>query len=122
MTVERGQRILLVEDQEQVRGMISAVLGANGFDVAAVAGIDDAMTALSDRGAFDLVLSDVRLASGRNGIELADWMREHASDVAVVLMSALSDASLASYRFLQKPFTESELMDTLGCALSAERA
>jgi DNA-binding NtrC family response regulator len=101
--------------------MISAVLGANGFDVAAVAGIDDAMTALSDRGAFDLVLSDVRLASGRNGIELADWMREHASDVAVVLMSALSDASLASYRFLQKPFTESELMDTLGCALAGER-
>lgn len=116
MATEPDCRILLVEDHDQVRGMITAVLGANGFRVAAVAGIEEAMSTLGNGEGFDIVLSDVRLAGRRTGIELADWIRENVDGVSVVLMSALSDASLTSYRFLQKPFTESELLTALAAA------
>ncbi len=114
-----GTSILLVEDHAQVRGMIAATLKANGFQVTAVPGMQEAVDAVrAHRGELDVVLSDVRLAGGRNGIELADWITEHADGIVVVLMSALGDASLASYRFLQKPFTESELLGALRDALT----
>jgi DNA-binding response OmpR family regulator len=117
MSTSDGGRILLVEDESLVRGMIGALLEANGFTVEPVRGVDEAMAALAkpDHG-FDLVLTDVRLTGPRTGIELADWICEHVRGVRVVLMSALSEGSLSGHQFVQKPFTERELLASLEAA------
>ncbi len=120
MVTARRRCVLLVEDQPMVREMITSVLEANDFAVTPVASMDEAVGQLcAGPHAIDTVLSDVRLGDGRNGIELADWVREHRSDLPVVLMSALTDATYAAYHFLQKPFTERELLEALAGAETA---
>jgi CheY-like chemotaxis protein len=115
-------QVLVVEDHPQVRDLISAVLSANGFTVSAVADMAEATTILCADHTFDLVLTDVRLPEGRNGIELADWIAATVPTVTVMLMSALSDASLARYHFVQKPFTEAELLQAIAAALAQGEA
>ncbi|MEM9383776.1 MAG: response regulator [Pseudomonadota bacterium] len=109
--------VLLVEDQALVREMITSVLEANNFQVTPVASMNEAIGQLSAvTPSIDTVLSDVRLGDGRNGIELADWVRERYAQMPVILMSALTDASYATYHFLQKPFTERELLEVIAAA------
>ncbi|MEO0420793.1 MAG: response regulator [Pseudomonadota bacterium] len=117
MVTGRRYSVLLVEDQALVREMITSVLEANDFRVTPVACMNEAIDAFSAASLeIDTVLSDVRLGDGRNGIELADWVRERHADMPVILMSALTDASYATYHFLQKPFTERELLTVIADA------
>lgn len=117
MVTGRRRSVLLVEDQALVREMITSVLEANSFRVTPVASMKEAIDELSSVSlAIDTVLSDVRLGDGRNGIELADWIRERYAQMPVILMSALTDASYATYHFLQKPFTERELLAIIAAA------
>ncbi len=105
----RGERILLVEDEEGARDGLVEALGVLGYAVTAVGSGEEAL-AEADRGEFDLLLTDLKLP-GIQGGEVARSLAARLPRLAVILMSGFTEdaairaqASRGAARFLQKPF------------------
>jgi two-component system cell cycle sensor histidine kinase/response regulator CckA len=111
-------RVLLVEDEPDVREVLQQAVTAQGFEVVACAGPAEA-SALSDdalRG-FGALVTDQRMPGG-SGVELATALTARHPGLGVVLISGdLSPAVRASlppaWRFLRKPFTGRDLAEIL---------
>src|SRR6185437_4007264 len=62
---------------------------------------------------FDLLVSDIRMPGGLNGLDLANRMRELQPDVAILLITGyareMDEAKTRSYRVLEKPFRHFDL-------------
>lgn len=120
----KGQRILLVEDEEKVRESTQKAMDRCGYEVIAVSNAAEALTLFSKRkGDFDLVFSDVVL-SDRSGIELADDLLSKKKDLHILLSSGYTDHKSQwplirekGLRFLQKPYTLAELLKAIHEAL-----
>ncbi|MBZ5585367.1 MAG: response regulator [Acidobacteriia bacterium] len=77
-------RVLIVDDEDAVRTLLSEFLGSRGFETAQAANAEEALEALS-RQPFDLALSDIQMP-GRNGISLLAEIRRRRPEVAVNAM------------------------------------
>ncbi len=106
-----GERLLVIEDEGDLRGAVAALLETWGYRVTAVAGPDEALAAArAAGGGFDLVVSDVRLAQG-TGPELVARLRELAPVRALYLSGYTDRIALRSGPgrgeafFLKKPFS-----------------
>ena len=84
------RRALIVEDETMFAMGLVADVSALGFDTCDLAanGQDAFLQAMED--APDIVLMDVNLEGGREGIEAARWLRE-VCDIPVVFVTAYSD-------------------------------
>ena len=106
----RIKRILIVEDEPLVAFDNEHLLGAAGFEVAAtVDGVDDA-TAVIAEGDLDLVLADVNLSDGGDGLDVA--RAAHASGVAVLFVtgSCPLEAQKLAVGCLAKPYGARDLV------------
>lgn len=117
-------RILVIDDQKDVRAMICMVLRVNRFDVVEAAS-GAAGLKLFDESGFDAAIVDIFLADS-NGIDVIASIRERAPDfpiVAVSGMTALDFVShapdLASVVCVQKPFRPNDLLGALKTAQAA---
>jgi nitrogen-specific signal transduction histidine kinase len=108
-----GERILLVDDHDELRAAVADLLGSLGYRVAAAAGCEEALAAQRREGApgFDLVVTDVRLSDG-SGPDLVARLREGAAGLKALYMSGYTDRiSLRSGSrtgeayFVKKPFS-----------------
>jgi PAS domain S-box-containing protein len=117
-------RVLVVEDQAEVREVACAILRTTGLDVMEADGGESAL-ALLDGGAgeIDLLLTDV-IMPGMNGRELASRFAEKRPGAQVIFMSGYTDRIMspdgvldASVVFLQKPFKPDELTAVVRQAL-----
>jgi signal transduction histidine kinase/DNA-binding response OmpR family regulator len=113
--VPTGGRILLVEDNVDMRDYLSRLLRADGWQVEAVGSVDEALAASA---VPDLVLSDVMLP-GRSGIELVKLMRADPSlmRIPAILLTARAGAESAAEGlragaddYVVKPFVAEELL------------
>lgn len=119
-----NERVLLVEDQEMLRGFAAQILSENGYIVSEVEKAEEAVELFEkEEGAFDIVFSDVVLP-GINGVKLADSLQEIKPELKVLLTSGyMDDKSQWSviqgkgYSFLQKPYTLREVLKSLKEAL-----
>ena len=111
--MEKGkQTILVVEDEEMVRGLICEVLRREGYRVVACGDAEEGIEASKRHGpGIDLLLTDV-VMPGMNGPEMATRIQETFPQLRVVFMSGYSEQALvrqgrvdASFEYLQKPFT-----------------
>ena len=108
-------RILVVEDEEEVRALARDVLEMNGFRVLEALDVADA-TRLSQThpGTIDLLITDV-VMPGTSGPELARRLRTHRPGLRVLFMSGHAESTLATHTrsagmgFLAKPFKPSVL-------------
>jgi DNA-binding NtrC family response regulator len=89
MTQASELRILVVDDEESMRMTLGANLELEGFDVVEAASAAEALQAVKNGPAFDLVLSDIRMP-GMNGVEMFLELKELSPDVPVILMTAFS--------------------------------
>jgi two-component system cell cycle sensor histidine kinase/response regulator CckA len=113
----RGERILLVEDDPDVMTLTGRVLLENGYAVFMCRKAGEALDLFeSNRGDFDLVISDLILPDKR-GIELVQILQEKKPGLKALLISGypetrtdLSKVLQQEYRFLAKPYTGSELL------------
>ena len=82
-----GPRILLIESQDDARQALSARLAAEGFDVTAVASVEDGLRATATR-TFDVVLLDMVLPE-RGGLRAYQALRaQHATrSLPIILLS-----------------------------------
>ncbi len=112
--VPAGLRVLLVEDEAEVRSVVGSFLQALGCQVSAFATAELALLELQAGPRYGLLLSDIALGAGLRGTQLAKQAQQHQPALAVLLMSGYSsellDADEASaWELLRKPFTREEL-------------
>lgn len=126
-----GRSVLLVEDDEPLRRLMQRMLTRAGAAVHAIDNGADAIALLRDvaqepDAKFDVVVTDLRLPVG-NGAEVATAALQYPGPPAIVVVSGfLDDGTIADYaasgklQFLSKPFSESQLLDAIDAAQSAE--
>src|SRR3954471_7818729 len=120
-------RVLLVDDESNIRRMVSALLQSDGFDTVEAADGNEAMTRLVEDSP-DVVLLDLMMPPGPDGLATLEQVRKRAPHVPVVMMSGkanLADAvramKLGAFQFLEKPLTPESVIVTLRSALELGR-
>jgi signal transduction histidine kinase len=118
----RAARILVVDDDEDVRVVAAAMLEEIGFEVNAVASGEAALRALKD-GGFQLLITDLAMP-GMNGLELSRRARLIAPDTPVLFASGYADVQifgeeLSDERVLKKPYRVAEMAARIEEVLSA---
>ncbi|HET7817146.1 MAG TPA: PAS domain S-box protein [Sphingomicrobium sp.] len=117
-----GLRVLLVEDNGQVRRFAEGLLADLGCSVVCAGGGGEALAILAG-GGIDLVLSDVVMPE-MSGVELARTIRDTDPGLPVLLATGYSDEILASgdeFSVLAKPFGAAELSKAIAALLSGSR-
>jgi two-component system response regulator AtoC len=120
------RRVLVVDDEENLRHMLQILLRREGYEAVGAASVEVALGELETR-PFDVVLVDLRMP-GRPGLELVDEVRRRRLDTTVVVMTAYGSREVAieamkrgAYDYLSKPFESDELVLLLRKAEERER-
>jgi PAS domain S-box-containing protein len=124
-----GLKVLLVEDDAEVRTVVRTFLDGLRCQVTLAASGEQALLALGPDADFDLLLSDIALGAGMRGTRLAALAQARLPRLAVLLMSGYSaelldadrDAPL-SWELLRKPYTRSELALAMSRLMAARDA
>jgi PAS domain S-box-containing protein len=122
----RHLKVLLVEDEPEVRKVIGTFLDGLGVRFASAVDGEQALAWLEADGDVDLLLTDVALGPGMRGTDLAQRAQQHDPDLAVLLMSGFAPELLEAdvdqplpWELLRKPCTREELAAALARALAA---
>ena len=105
-------RVLVVDDEPDVRELLEEYFRNNGLDVCSAADGESAVEAIAgDPTRFDLVITDLQLP-GRDGLEVLRTARQLNPSCAVVILtgyaslhSAVEAVRLGAYDYLTKPFS-----------------
>ena len=121
-----GERVLLIEDDPDVRTLLVTLLKNLGYRVTEAAEAEEARALVSSETSIDVVLSDVVLPGGTSGPEFTEELRRRIPGLPVVFMSGYSAEAARRDGFLkpnslliQKPFGSHELALALQKALAA---
>jgi DNA-binding NarL/FixJ family response regulator len=96
-------RVLLIEDDALLRNTMTAALEQRGALVVATGCDADAAMDAADRLAFNILLTDLDLGSGPNGIVIAHALRRRQPDLAVVVLTSYRDPRLVGSKLAQLP-------------------
>ena len=119
-------RILVIDDQADVRAMIAIVLRVHHFEIVEA---DSAAAGLKafENSNFDVAIVDIFL-KGTNGFDLIKMMRERSPNLRIVAISGMTalDFVSSSPEFsdvvcLQKPFRANELVRAIAAANASSR-
>ena len=121
-----GLKVLLVEDDAEVREVVRNFLDTLGCRVSLAASGEQALLSLGPQADFDLLLSDIALGAGMRGTQLAALAQQRLPRLAVLLMSGFSaellDAdrdSPLSWELLRKPYSRGELATAMARLMAA---
>ncbi|MEQ8799651.1 MAG: sigma-54 dependent transcriptional regulator [Salinisphaeraceae bacterium] len=105
---ESRQRVLVVDDEADIRELIEITLGRMGLDTIAAADLGQARDPLADQ-AFDLCVTDMRLPDG-NGLDLIRHIDAQHPDLPVAVITAYGNTEAAvdslkagAFDFVSKP-------------------
>lgn len=114
-------RILLVDDQQDVRETIAQALKYMGFVVDDYAAADDALGNLSPETRPDLLVTDIDLGLGLDGFAFAETARQHCPSLPVLFISGRRHSPPKDHAsmFLSKPFRLADLQAAIGTLTSA---
>ncbi|MDX2175968.1 MAG: sigma-54 dependent transcriptional regulator [Candidatus Sumerlaeia bacterium] len=111
-------RVLVCDDEKNMRRLLTDLLSDDGWDVEAVGTAEDALAALQ-AGRYSILVLDLALP-GMNGMELLGKINELGIDVAVVIITAFASVDIAvramkggAVDFLVKPFDNQRLRASL---------
>ena len=114
----RPRRVLLVEDEDMVRKVVSRMLAARGFEVFTAASGSEALAIFESRlDDIDLLVTDLMVPDG-GGLSVARTLKARMPKLEVLLVSGYSPATADGwgqerFRFLTKPFGAAELSKVL---------
>jgi CheY-like chemotaxis protein len=117
--------VLVVEDNPGVRELTVRRLDALGYTVLTAEDGPAAIAVLGSGRTVDLVFSDVVMAGGMSGVDLARWLREKRPEVKILLSSGFADiaqdeaAAGLNLKLLRKPYKQAELARALREVLEA---
>lgn len=117
-------RVLIIDDQKDVRAMVAIVLRVNRFEaVEAESGV--AGLKAFDEGPFDAAIVDIFLGD-TSGVDVIASLRERAPELPIIAVSGMTALDfleqaphLANVVCLQKPFRPNDLLQALRKAQAA---
>jgi hypothetical protein len=120
------ETVLVVEDEEMVRVLISQALRLAGYRVLTAADGQEALRLAAEHAeTIRLLVTDV-VMPGISGPQLVDRLQPHRPDLRILYMSGYADSTivrqqvlLAGHQFLQKPFTMESLLGRVRTLLDA---
>jgi two-component system, NtrC family, C4-dicarboxylate transport response regulator DctD len=117
-----GMRVLLADDDAQMRASTVQALELAGFEVAALGSAEEVLDHAGP-GLNGVVVSDIRMP-GMDGMTLLQRLRDQDADLPVILITGHADVQLAveamrrgAYDFIEKPFITQNLVAVLRRAL-----
>jgi len=120
-------QVLLVDDEANIRRMLGALLRDEGLTVAEAPNGNAALL-LVDQADPDVILLDLLMPPGPDGLETLARLRERGRLTPVIMMSGkaqLTDAvravKLGAFQFLEKPLTPEAVLVTVRAALELDR-
>src|SRR5208282_5605119 len=120
------ENILVVDDEEAIREVVSTMLESKGYQCTAVSNGRAAQDQVK-RLTPDLVLSDMIMPE-MDGLKLLEWLRQYDPEVPVIMVTAIHDISTAleairrgAYDYILKPFEKDQLFLGVGRALQHRR-
>ena len=112
---ERPTRVLLVDDESGILESLQILFRGEGYEVMAAQNGNAALAVLEEKRP-DIVVSDIRMP-GVTGLDLLAKVRQMDPEIAVILMTAQASLQSAmravnegAYYYLQKPFSNDELL------------
>jgi DNA-binding NtrC family response regulator len=110
--------ILIVEDEILIRMSSVATLEDAGFRILEAGSAAEAMEVLSANSDVDVLMTDVRMPGGMDGLKLVALVHRRHPDIRAIVVSGNTSAEDArnagAIGFLQKPY----MADTLVCAIN----
>jgi DNA-binding response OmpR family regulator len=110
-------KVLLVDDDDDVRAMMNATLERKGFDVVAVASVPDALRHITTE-SFDVLITDLHMPNPSDGFAVVTAMRHSQPDALTLLVSGYPDVQsamaailLEADEIIVKPFEVGRLAD-----------
>jgi len=101
---------MVVDDDGASRGLMAQILAEDGHAVVPCSDGAEAMDRLERDGEFDVVVSDIRMVDV-DGLEVLDWVRQHAPETPVLLVTAFGNVDGAvdairrgAYDYISKPY------------------
>lgn len=112
--------VLVVDDEPQIRSLVKALLAGDGLDtIEASDGCSAFATARKLDGEISLLLTDISMPCGLDGIDLADAVKSAFPEVPVLVVSSRPSPATdpdrigPGYAFLKKPFDVRVLAQTV---------
>ena len=119
-------RVLIIDDQRNMRATLAMLLRGNGYEVEAAANGREGQE-LGAAGAYDLVLTDLRMGE-LDGIDVLRAIKQAQPLTEVIVMtaygtieSAVEAMKLGAFDYIQKPFSEQELLVRTSKAIESRR-
>jgi len=121
------ERILVVDDEAPVRGIVAALLEHGGYGVITASGANEAIELLAQDPTYSLVLSDIMMP-GTDGLALLDRVSADHPGLPVIMFSAVHDIHVATsafrrgaFDYLLKPFERLQLESVVARAVEHSR-
>jgi two-component system, NtrC family, nitrogen regulation response regulator NtrX len=125
--MNQSAQVLLVDDEANIRRMLGALLKSEGFAVTEAPNGNAALLLLEEADP-DVVLLDLLMPPGPDGLETLSLMRDRGDPPPVIMMSGkaqLTDAvravKLGAFQFLEKPLSPEAVLVTVRAALELNR-
>lgn len=121
------KRLLFVDDEENIRITLPAILRNEGFDVAVAATVPEALNLIS-REKFDILLTDLNIGSPGDGFTVVSAMRRTQREVSTFILTGFPDfqSALEAIRqqvddYFTKPADIRKLVETLKSRVAIPR-
>jgi nitrogen-specific signal transduction histidine kinase/ActR/RegA family two-component response regulator len=123
-----NERILVVEDDEALKEIVSNTLSGYGYTVWTAGRASDALDVFTSQNKdIDLLLTDVVIPGEENGVRLAQRLSEKRSRLKVLYMSGYTNNAIVHHgildpgvNYIQKPFLQEDLARKIRKTLDAE--
>lgn len=126
MSNAKASRVIVVDDDAELRSLLQRYLTENGFVVRAVASGEALSTALK-RGPTDVIVLDLMMP-GEDGLSICRRLRASGDETPILMLTARGDPvdrilglEMGADDYLAKPFTPRELLARLGAILRRGR-
>ena len=126
---QAGETILIVDDDEAVRMLVTEVLQELGYGAIEAADGTSGLNVLQSNARIDLLITDVGLPGGMNGRQIADAARVHRPGLKVLFITGYAENAVVRNGYLEagmqimiKPFTMEALAARIQDVIACERA
>ena len=112
--------VLLVEDDADTREVMALLLDAAGYQVLSARDAKAGIQLMDEQPDIDVIVTDVNIGGGQDGISMTEELRRRGSNAAVVVISgdpeASSDRLGPTATFLPKPYDRKALLAAIADA------